>query len=682
MLKKSKVLFSKSPYLTICILVLTLGWIYWTFLYHPSYQATQVVLNLDNSYSKHMDEWPKPNRKRLDPEIEARIDALIDNMTLPEKIGQMTQGEIANVSPNDAQEYALGSVLNEGGSRPGYLYGPISDWIKKADSYWLASLKTSNKIPIMWGTDAVHGHNGVHGMTLFPHNIGLGSTGDAQLIRKIGQATASQVRATGLDWTFAPTVAVVKNTRWGRSYESYGQDPELVYHLSKAMVSGLQYNLTSDGILATAKHFIADGAVKNGNDQGSAFISEEELINTHAMGYYAALEADVQIVMASFSSWWQTKLHEDHYLLSEVLKKKMGFDGFVISDYNAIGQIKGCFVDSCPAAINAGIDMVMVPRRWKTFISNTVAQVENGEIAVSRIDDAVRRILRVKMRAGLFEQVQPSLRENAGLTNLASSGEIKALARQAVRQSLVLLKNNEHLLPLSKSEKYLVINGDRISRQAGGWSLNWQGNGMYNEFFPEGQTILSGIKSLVEPHGGEIFTSYNWAMQNNVTTAIVVLSERTYAEGSGDIQAWLGTSFELQLLSNGAKALKTLRVRQPDLPIVVIYLGGRPLWMNQQINESSSFVVAWLPGTEGGGVADGLFGESAINGRLTVNWPATDCTGSPSTSNALFPVGYGLTFDDTLQIENNLPSKASTTWGTRNFAPGCLISNVFISPFD
>ncbi|MFT6986113.1 MAG: beta-glucosidase, partial [Psychromonas sp.] len=445
--KKPKPFYLRLPYITITLL--TLVWIYCFFLYHPSYQATQEKVNLHNRYSEQMDEWPKPKRKKLSPEIEARIDALLNKMTLPEKIGQMTQGEISWVSPNDVQEHALGSVLNEGGSRPGYVYGPLSDWVERADRYWLASQQTINKIPIMWGTDALHGHNGVKGMTLFPHNIGLGASGDAQLVANIGRATASQVRASGLDWTFAPTVAIVKNTRWGRSYESYGQDPELVYHLSKAMVSGLQENLTTDGILATAKHFIGDGAVRNGDDQGEAYITEDELINRQAMGYYAALEADVQIVMASFSSWWLTKLHADHYLLSEVLKNRMGFDGFIISDYNAIRQIVGCSIASCPAAINAGVDMLMVPKNWKQFIENTVGQVENGEIALSRIDDAVRRILRVKMRAGLFEQVQPSRRENSGNTGLMSSPEIKALARQAVRQSLVMLKNSDQLLPLS-----------------------------------------------------------------------------------------------------------------------------------------------------------------------------------------------------------------------------------------
>ncbi|MFT6925186.1 MAG: beta-glucosidase [Psychromonas sp.] len=466
-----------------------------------------------------MDEWPKPERKPFSPEIEARIDALLNKMTLPEKIGQMTHGEISWVSPSDVQEYALGSVLNEAGSRPGYVYGSLSDWVDRADSYWLASQQTTHKIPIMWGTDAVHGHNSVKGMTLFPHNIGLGASGDAQLVANIGRATASQVRATGLDWTFAPTVAVVQNTRWGRSYESYGQDPELVYHLSKAMVSGLQDNLSTDGILATAKHFIGDGAVKNGNDQGAAYITEDELINMQAMGYYAALEADVQIVMASFSSWWLTKLHADHYLLSEVLKNKMGFDGFIISDYNAIRQIAGCSIASCPAAINAGVDMLMVPKNWKPFIENTVGQVEHGEIALSRINDAVRRILRVKMRAGLFEQVQPSLREHSGNSELMSSPEIKALARQAVRQSLVMLKNSDQLLPLSKSKKYLVINGDNISRQAGGWSIDWQGYSLEEMFYPAGETILSGIKSLVKPEGGQVFTSYNFAMQNDVSAA-------------------------------------------------------------------------------------------------------------------------------------------------------------------
>lgn len=629
------------------------------------------------------DQWPDFSQP-ADPAIEQRVDQILADMTLHQKVGQMTQAEITKVTPELAGRYALGSVLSGGGGWPNRRPSHTrQDWLDLADRYWDASIGSDTGIPLLWGVDAVHGHNNARGATLFPHNIALGATGNPDLVQQIAQATAAQVRATGLDWTFAPTVAVADSPAWGRTYESYSQDPDAVYHYARAAVSGYQARSPETGILATAKHFIGDGATKNGDDQGDAWVSESTLIERHAQGFYGALDADVQVIMASFSSWWTKRLHGHKYLLTDVLKTQMGFDGFVISDWNGITDVYRCLPTYCPEAINAGIDMVMVPSGWKGFIENTVTAVEAGDIPLARIDDAVRRILRVKLRAGLFDQVRPSGRPGATDAATLNSPELNELAREAVRQSAVLLKNNDGTLPLDPGGHYLVTGrSDHIATQAGGWSLNWQGGAYDNTFFGPSATLYDGLQEWISEGDGTLTKKTPPPGEpHNLDAAIVVLSERSYAEGAGDLTTWQSWAAARQLSFKGAEQLALIRERYPELPVVAVYIGGRPLWMNPQINAADAFVVGWLPGTQGAGLADGLFGKSRYTGRLPFNWPDDDCEGFPRNSRrAAFPIGYGLSLSDRVELPE-LSERPAIEWGTNGLAPDCVWQRHLLSPF-
>ena len=475
-----------------------------------------------------------------------------------------------------------------------------------ADGYYKASTDTSNGgtgIPVIWGTDAVHGHNNVIGATLFPHNIGLGAANDPQLMRKIGEVTAREVAVTGIDWVFAPTVAVVKDSRWGRSYEGYSNDAAIVRSYAGEIVSGLQgagneLRSNHQKVIATAKHFIGDGGTHAGEDQGNTILPIEKLLEEHGQGYISAIDAGVQTVMASFNSWNGEKLHGQKYLLTDVLKGQMGFDGFVIGDWNGHGQVDGCDDEQCAKAIIAGVDMIMVPQSWLPFLQNTIAQVKAGEIPMARIDDAVRRILRVKIRAGMFEKGAPSSRELAGKAELIGSAEHRAVAREAVRKSLVLLKNKNQLLPL-KGGQHIVVAGDgadNIGKQNGGWTLTWQGTENENSDFPGATSIYAGLKQAVSAIGGttELSVDGNFAKKPDV--AVVVFGEEPYAEGVGDVKSLIyrnGIKTDLALLKS---------FKEQNIPVVAVLLTGRPLWLNAEINNSDAFVVAWLPGSEGAGV--------------------------------------------------------------------------------
>ena len=417
--------------------------------------------------------WPRlKSAISKDDAIEQRIDALLHRMTLEQKVGQMIQPEIKQVTPEDIRDFHLGSVLNGGGSVPNNdRYAQASDWVALADQFWEASMDDRDgrlPIPIMWGTDAVHGVGNLVGATLFPHNIALGAAHNPELIRRIGEATAREIVATGLDWDFSPTVAVARDDRWGRTYESWAEDPELVRAYAGEMVRGLQGQgeacLDEQHVIATAKHFIGDGGTVNGIDRGDNVDSEERLRDIHGAGYFSAIESGVQAVMASFNSWHGEPLHGHHHLLTRVLKEQMGFDGLVVGDWNGHAFIPGADVLNCPQAINAGLDIFMVPHpEWKTLFHNTVAQVRDGTISLARIDDAVRRILRVKLRAGLFERDRPSSRTLAGRQSLIGAPEHRDVARQAVRESLVLLKNRDQLLPLNPKQRVLLA-GHRNGR--------------------------------------------------------------------------------------------------------------------------------------------------------------------------------------------------------------------------
>jgi beta-glucosidase len=512
----------------------------------------------------------------------------------------------------------------------------------------------------MWGTDAVHGHNNVIGATLFPHNIGLGAAHDPDLIERIGAVTAREVAVTGLDWTFAPVVAVVRDDRWGRTYESYSEDPEIVRSYAERMVRGLQGTpgsksfLDTSHVLATAKHFIGDGGTADGVDRGDNRSSEAELLKIHAPGYIAAIDAGVQTIMASYNSWKGWKVHGSSYLLTEVLKQRMGFDGIVVSDWDGVDEVQGCSKDKCAQAVNAGIDMFMVPTEWKSFIGNTLDQVRTEKIPLSRIDDAVTRILRVKFRAGLFDKGRPSSRPLANKRELFGSAEHRELARQAVRESLVLLKNEHGLLPLRRNANVLVAGdgADNIPKQTGGWTVTWQGTENANAEFPGATSIFQGIARTVGGAGGTASSAAGPKLdrlQARPDFAIVVFGEDPYAEWFGDLK-----SLDYRGAGGGAELALLQQLRQASVPSVCVFLTGRPLWIEPELAACDAFVVAWLPGTEGGGIADVLFrkADGSVNhnfsGKLSFSWPRTVAQTSLNRNDPkydpLFPYGFGLRY--------------------------------------
>ncbi|MDO9283929.1 MAG: glycoside hydrolase family 3 N-terminal domain-containing protein, partial [Aquabacterium sp.] len=546
----------------------------------------------------------------------------------------------------------------------------LADWLALARAYEAAALAAdvATPIPLIWGTDAVHGHNNLVGATIFPHNIGLGAAADEALVQAIGTATARAIRASGIGWAFAPTLAVVQDARWGRTYESFSDDPALVARLGAAAVRGLQGTLgADDSVLACAKHYIGDGGTDGGRDQGINRASADQLAAVHGAGYVSALAAGVQTVMASFNSWQQTdaagslvhdhgKLHGSHFLLTEVLKQHWGFDGLVVSDWNGVGQVTGCSNSRCAAALNAGIDMVMVPELWREFIADTIALVDAGEVPMARIDDAVRRILRVKLRAGLFEQASSQGRWAGRADALAA----RALARRAVRQSLVLLKNNAGVLPLARpqaGQRLLVVgkSADSLQNQTGGWTLTWQGTGNANRDFPNGDSVLAGLRQALGEHRVAFSETAEGVDLADVDAVIAVLGETPYAEGAGDIPP-PGT---LHHSSHHPEDLAVLqRVAGRGVPVVTLLLTGRPLLCNDLINRSDAVVVGWLPGSEGAGVADLLLRDPAgrvahdYSGRLPFAWPTTveAQEAGPATTQPPFPRGFGLRCGDTTPL--------------------------------
>ncbi|WP_332848659.1 glycoside hydrolase family 3 protein [Massilia sp. S19_KUP03_FR1] len=604
--------------------------------------------------------WPAirstiPHDAAHDAALDARVRAIVAGMTLAQKIGQMTQAEIKSVTPDDVRKYYLGSVLNGGGSWPNNnKRASAADWVALADQYYHASMATDMtvKVPVVWGIDAIHGHSNVYGATLYPHNIGLGAARDPQLAHAIGAATARAVRATGIAWVFGPTIAVVRDDRWGRTYESFSENPLLVASYAGPYVAGLQGKLAGDGfVLATAKHFMGDGGTDQGRDRGVTKASQAQMMQIHAQGYYTALGAGAQTVMASFNSWNDVgagvdygKVHGSRAVLTDILKTRLGFDGFVVSDWNGIGEVPGCKDDSCAQAINAGIDMAMVPEQWKSFIANTIAQVESGDIPMARIDDAVSRIVRVKLRAGLFDK-RPSQNAWAGRQDAL---EDRALARRAVRESLVLLKNQGPTLPLKAGTRILVVgkSAASLSNQTGGWSLTWQGTENTNADFAHADTILAGIEQAAG--AGKVTYSLDAADVDvrNYDVVIAIVGERPYAEGEGDI-GLMGTLRHSSRYPEDLAVLQAVAGR--GKPVITVLVAGRPLYVNDLLNLSDVFVAAWLPGTEGRGVADLLLAGGqghGFTGKLSFSWPASACQASLNVGDAgyapLFAYGYGL----------------------------------------
>jgi beta-glucosidase len=599
--------------------------------------------------------WPAgPKPAAPDAALDARVQSIVAGMTLEQKIGQMTQPSILSATPDDVRRYYIGSILNGGGAWPNNnMHASVDDWLRLSDAYYQASMSTDMKVkvPVIWGTDAVHGDNNVYGTTLFPQNIGLGAAHDPELMRRIGRATASQVRATGITWAFAPTLAVVQNPRWGRTYESYSSDPAEVRAYAEAVVSGLQGQLgSSTSVLATAKHYLGDGGTFHGVDQGETRTSEANLARTHGAGYYGALAANVQTAMVSYSSFTDTasgkawgKMHGNPHLVGDVLKGQLGFNGLVVSDWNGIGQVIGCTNWHCPQAINAGIDLVMVPDDWKAFIAATVDDVRAGRIPMSRIDDAVSRIIRVKLNSGLFD-ASPATGPHPDPSAL-NSPAVRDLARQAVRESLVLLKNDGAVLPLKRAGRILVVGkgADSLPMQAGGWSLTWQGDQTTTADYPNADTLLSALRKSLG--AGQVDYSADGAGvdPSRYSAIVMVAAENPYAEMKGDITF----PASMRHTSRYPEDLATLeRVSGKGAPVVTLLFSGRPVAANDLINRSDAFIAAWLPGTEGLGLADLLLAGSDgrpaydFTGRLSFDWPAGDCL--PEHGGLQFRRGYGL----------------------------------------
>ncbi|PTR10325.1 MULTISPECIES: glycoside hydrolase family 3 protein [unclassified Novosphingobium] len=595
----------------------------------------------------HPAQWPAAHSPAAitDPATEAQITALMARMTLAQKVGQMIQADISAITPADLQRYPLGSILAGGNSGPyGNERAGGADWARLVGEYRAASAKSGAGIPIIFGVDAVHGHSNLPGATIFPHNIGLGAMHDPALVQKIGAATAAEIAATGIEWTFAPTLAVPQDLRWGRSYEGYAADPALVAAYARAMVLGLQGPLhagqavDATHVAATAKHFLADGGTFEGKDQGDARITEAQLVATHAQGYPAAIDAGALTVMASFSSWNGVKNHGNRSLLTGVLKGRMGFGGFVVGDWNGHGQVEGCTVTACAASFNAGLDMAMAPDSWKGLFDSTLAQAQQGTISQARIDDAVRRILRVKFKLGLMGPAPVARGDAAGLGAPAHP----AIAREAVAKSLVLLKNNGGLLPLKPGARVLVAGpgADSMAMQAGGWTITWQGTDTTAADFPHGQTIGRALADALGQAGGQATLAPDGQFTQKPDVAVVVYGEAPYAEFQGDVA---NLAFRPR---NGEDAL-IARLKAQGIPVVSVFLSGRPLFAGPLINASDAFVAAWLPGTQGAGVADvlvaGRDGKPARDfaGTLPFPWPAD--ARSPVTK-PLFPAGFGLTY--------------------------------------
>ena len=627
------------------------------------------------------EKWPQLSTPDLDPATEARIDDIMAKMTLEQKVGQVIQADSNSVTPEEVKTYRLGSVLSGGNSAPGdEPYASADGWLSAADAYFEASIDPEGveiAIPLIWGIDAVHGHANLIGATVFPHNIGLGAARDPDLIEEIMEVTAAELILSGHDWTFAPTLAVVRDDRWGRTYESFSEDPEIVASYADRIVYGLQGRpgtpsyFDSGSVISSAKHFLGDGGTTNGVDQGNTAISEEELRDIHATAYLPAIEAGVETVMASFNSWNGVKMHGYKEMLTDVLKDRMGFKGFVIGDWNGHGQIPGCTNTDCPESLLAGVDMYMAPNSWKGIYETTLAAVQSGEIPMERLDDAVRRILRVKIQAGVFEKPKPSERAGANAREQLGSDAHRAVARRAVRQSLVLLKNDDALLPLDTGMTVLVVGdgADNISKQAGGWTLSWQGGGYTNSDFPNGESILGGIRSTMRGGGGRVIFDPTGTAQIDADVVIAVYGEDPYAEFVGDRD-------QLDFEPNAFDTAKLAAYQDRGIPVVSVFLSGRPLWVNPEINASDAFVAAWLPGTEGGGVADVLFQTDPafdFTGRLSFSWPATavdfDNNVGGEDYAPLFPLGYGLSYADapgrmeTLSEDSGLEAMGFTATG-------------------
>lgn len=561
------------------------------------------------------------------------LERLLASMTLEEKIGQMTQVDLTALKPEtDLARYFIGSVLSGGDSL--VRDNQPSGWADAYDHLQAHALSTRLGIPLLYGIDAVHGHNAVRGAVIFPHNVGLGATRNAGLVEQVARATAEEVSGTGIDWTFAPCVAVPRDERWGRTYEGFGEAPELAQTLGAAAVRGLQTSALSNprSVLACAKHFVGDGATHQGIDQGDARISEEQLRTLHLPGYRAAIEAGVGSIMVSYSSWNGQKMHGHRALISDVLKGELGFSGFVVTDWEGIDKMPGDYVTNVAQAINAGVDMVMVPIRYKRFIETMHTLVATKRVSTARIDDAVRRILRKKIELGLWQR---PLADRA-LTRSVGSPEHRALAREAVRQSAVLLKNERGALPIEKSARVHVGGSmaDDLGAQCGGWTVGWMGK---RGAITDGTTVLGGLQAGLGE--GQVSFAADGSGGDDAAVAIAVVGEEPYAEFKGDRR-------ELSL--SAADQALIARMKRPGRPLVVVLLSGRPLVLGSVLADADALLAAWLPGSQGEGLSDVLLGDYKPTGKLPHSWPRTmaqiPINHGDANYDPQFPYGFGLSY--------------------------------------
>jgi len=638
--------------------------------------------------------------------FEPKISELLKKMTLDQKIGQLLQPERQFITPEEVKKYHVGSVLSGGGSVPGD--NKPEDWIKMNDAYWAASMEEDEDhlpIPLIYGVDAIHGNTNVIGAVVFPHNIGLGAADDPDLLERIASVTAKEIAATGVEWTFAPTLAVARNDHWGRTYESYSESPEIVTKYAPRFVKGLQGNYEEDKVIACIKHFIGDGATLHGIDQGDMCITEDELRKIHLPPYKAAIDAGALTVMVSLSSWFGEKCHGHKFLLTDLLKKELGFQGFVISDWDGIDYLDDSYEECAVKALNAGIDMFMITGKWKEFITHIKTNVANGRIPMERLDDAVRRILRVKLEFGMFTKPRPAERKLSLDTSCFGSQEHREVAREAVRKSLVMLKNDDDILPLSKDAHILVAgkNAHNRGHQCGGFTVAWQGVDDFAESTEKayimsesekeeprktkvtntaphrssivgGSSIWEGIQAVAP--NAELSIDGSGADPDKHEVAIVCIGEVPYAEMLGDIRVE-GLAKGLKI-SKGSTSDDTLsdddisvvkkgpygthlylhelhpedietikNITSKGIPVIAVMICGRPLVINQELEESKAFVVAWFPGSEGRGVADVLFGDYDFQGKLSFSWPRYDDDNwnvGDEGYDPLFPYGYGLKY--------------------------------------
>ena len=596
---------------------------------------------------------------------DAQVQPLLEKMTLEEKVGQMTQPELGHLKghPGDIEKYHVGSVLSGGGSDPAS-GNSLEAWTDAYDECQKHALKTRLGIPILYGIDAVHGHNNVIGAVVFPHHVGLGCTRDPELVEEIGRITAEEVRATGINWTFAPCLTVPRDERWGRTYEGFAEDPDVVATLGEAMVRGLQGERLDDplSVLACAKHFVGDGGTSaksgeyqqgttafgnDGNgvhlsmklDQGNTQVDEATLRRVHLAPYLPAIEAGVGTIMPSYSRWNGVKCSGNKFLLTDVLKTELGFEGFLISDYNAIDQINHDYKRAVEISINAGMDMAMAPNTYKQFYKTLLELVHEGRVPESRIDDAVRRILRVKAAMGLLDKDRSQLADR-NLHKKFGSAEHRKVARDAVRKSLVLLKNDHDVLPLAKNATRIHVGGksaDDVGNQCGGWTIQWQGES--GDVTTGGTTILEAIKHTASKDT-QVTISKDGSGAKGADVGVLVIGEPPYAEGNGD-------TAELVLSADDVSAFENMK--SAGIPVVVVLVSGRPLILEPILDQADAVVAAWLPGTEGQGVADVLFGDYAPTGKLSFTWPRSvkqiPINVGDATYNPQFPFGFGLTYE-------------------------------------